>query len=80
MNRNIIRRNITGFSVIIFMIFYLTIQITKPSFIFQKDGSLRQFGLGYANKTVLPLWTIAIVLAIISYLIVLFYITYPKLT
>ena len=79
MNRNIIRRNITGFSIIIFMIFYLFIQVVKPSFIYDNDGSLRQFGLGYRSKTVLPLWIISIVLAIFSYLIVLFYLTYPKL-
>ena len=79
MNRNVIRRNITGFSIIIFMVFFLFIQVTKPPFIYERDGSLRQFGLGYTNKTVLPLWLITIVLAIISYLLVLFYITYPKL-
>lgn len=79
MNRNIIRRNITGFSIIIFMIFYLFIQVTKPSFIYGNDGALRQFGLGYSKKTVLPLWLISIILGIVSYLLVLFYITYPKL-
>ena len=26
----------------------------KPSFIYEKDGSFRQFGLGYKKKTVIP--------------------------
>ena len=48
----------------------------KPAFIYNNDGSFRQFGLGNTNKTVIPIWVFTIVLAIVSYLAVLYYITY----
>ena len=38
----------------------------------EKNGSFRQFGVGYKNTTILPLWLISIILAIISYFIVLY--------
>ena len=38
-----------------------------------KNGSIKDFGLGYKNKTVLPIWLITIILAIISYFLVLYY-------
>ena len=47
-----------------------------PSFIYNDDGSLREFGIGYASKTVLPIWLIAIVLGILSYLFV-YYVSRP---
>ena len=43
----------------------------KPTFLYNDDGSFRQFGLGYRHKTVIPMWIMAIVLAIFSYLFVL---------
>ncbi len=51
----------------------------KPAFIFKRDGTLREFGLGFRNKTVIPAWLLAIILAIISYLSVLYYLALPKL-
>jgi len=79
MNRGFIRRNVTGFSVLLFMILYMSIIFLKPIVLFDANGGLRSFGLGSTKKTVLPMWLIAIVLAILSYLAVLFYLTYPKL-
>ena len=46
---------------------------------YNKDGSLRQFGIGYQKKTILPAWLIAIVVAIMSYFGVLYYISLPKM-
>ena len=43
-----------------------------------KDVSIKSFGLGYKKKTVIPVWVIAIVFAIISYYLVLYYISLPK--
>ena len=79
MNRSFIRRNITGFSVLLFIIFYLLILFFKPSFIFDANDNVRDFGLGSTKKTVLPLWLVSIILGIASYLFVLFYLTYPKI-
>jgi hypothetical protein len=44
----------------------------KPGFAYNDDGGFRPFGLGYRNKTIVPIWVVAIILAIFSYMIVLF--------
>jgi hypothetical protein len=48
----------------------------KPAFLFKPDGSMREFGIGYKNKTILPLWLVAILLSMLCYLGVLYYVTY----
>jgi hypothetical protein len=45
----------------------------KPGFAYQDKGAFRPFGLGYLHKTVIPVWMIAILLAIFSYLLVMMY-------
>jgi hypothetical protein len=60
-------------SIIIFLAMFGLIQILKPSFLFNRDGSLRQFGIGYRNKTILPMWLLAIILGILSYISVRYY-------
>jgi hypothetical protein len=45
----------------------------NPDFAYVKDGEFRQFGVGYRNKTVIPVWFVSIGIAIISYLVVLYY-------
>jgi hypothetical protein len=57
----------------LFFVLFFIIHWTKPSMIYNLDGGFRPFGVGYSDKTVLPIWVIAIVLAILSYLAVLFY-------
>lgn len=79
MNRTFIRRNITTVSIVIFLIVYGAILFVKPGFIYNHDGSLRQFGINSNKKTILPSWLIAILSAIISYLFVLYYLAIPKL-
>jgi hypothetical protein len=49
---------------------------SKPNFLYNNDGSLREFGVGYKNKTILPLWLVAILLSMLCYLGVLYYLTY----
>jgi len=79
MYRNYIRQNVTLFSIILFIIIYGLIQIMKPSCFYNKDGSLREFGIGYRNKTIFPVWLLSIVLGILCYLAVMYYIVHPKL-
>jgi hypothetical protein len=50
----------------------------KPGFLYNKDGSIKTFGLGYKKKTVVPVWVVAIILAILSYYLVLFFVTLPR--
>ena len=73
MKKSIIRNNITSFSILLFVIIFAIIQIISPSFLYNDDGSIRQFGLGTKKRTVLPIWLFAIIVAILSYLIVLSY-------
>lgn len=78
-SRKFIRNNIISFAILLFLIIYLIINYIKPHFLYTHEGYLRQFGLGYKNKTIIPLWLIAIVIAILSYLAVLYWLTLPKI-
>jgi len=78
MNLRYIRNNIVSVSIVIFIALYMLILYTKPGFIYNNDGSLRQFGLNSSRKTVIPAWLLALVLAIASYFFVLYYLTIPK--
>ncbi len=79
MNRHYIRENATLFSIVLFLIMFGSIQMIKPAFLYNKDGSIREFGVGYKNKTILPIWLLSIILGILSYLFVMYYVAYPKL-
>jgi hypothetical protein len=78
MYRNIIRDNVTLVSIILFVTIFSMIQLSKPMFLYNTDGSIREFGVGYKNKTILPIWLLSIVLGIVCYLIVVYYIANPK--
>jgi hypothetical protein len=73
MYKNYIKENITFVSIIIFVLIFGIIQFIKPSFLYNRDGSPREFGIGYRNKTILPIWLLSVVLGIFSYLAVLYY-------
>lgn len=79
MYRSFIKKNTTSVAILIFISIFFTIQYLKPQFMFKKDGSIRQFGIGYKEKTVLPIWLIAIVIAILSYVFVMYYLAMPRL-
>ena len=70
------KNNITLVSIVIFLLVFGIVQMIKPSFLYNKDSSLRQFGIGYKNKTILPLWLFSIILGILIYMLVLYYLTY----
>ena len=69
-----IKKYQTLMSIILFLIIYYIIQYDRPLFIYNTNGTLRQFGVGYKKKTILPIWQLAILLAIISYMVVKYYI------
>jgi len=64
------------FAIIIFLTLFSTMHIIKPSFIYDNDGSFREFGVGYKHKTVVPAWIISILLGILSYMGILYYLAY----
>jgi hypothetical protein len=76
MNASYIREHVSLFAVILFLILFGFIQVMKPTFLYNSDGSIREFGVGYKNKTILPVWLLSIILGILCYLAVLAYITY----
>jgi hypothetical protein len=78
MNRTYIRKNITSVSIMIFIALFCLIQLVQPPFLYHEDGSLRQFGIGTRKKTILPIWFLTFIIAIFSYLSVLYYLTIPK--
>ena len=58
-------------SILLFLIIFISIHIIKPGFIYNDEGGFRPFGVGFKHKTVLPIWVIAIALAIICYIAVI---------
>ena len=71
--RSVVRLYKTNYAIALFLILFTSFHACKPSFAYGKDGEFRQFGVGFQNKTVVPVWAVAISLAIFSYLAVLFY-------
>ena len=60
--------------VILYLILYILLTYLKPDFIFDHDNeTMRQFGVGYNNTTVIPLWLCSILLAIFSYFIIIYF-------
>ncbi len=78
-NKNYIREHITLISIILFVFMFGLIVMIKPAFLYNRDGSVREFGIGYKNKTILPIWLLSLILGIVSYLIVMFYLARTKL-
>ncbi len=74
MNKAFIRQYRISISVFLFLAIFSIIHYVKPALIYTKEGAFREFGVGYRNKTVLPIWVFAIVLSILSYLAVSWFI------
>lgn len=73
-NLLILKKNVLVYSVFLFLImFYILAFIVKPAFLYNDDGSIKQFGLGFHQKTIIPFWLMTIGIAIISYLSVLYF-------
>ena len=66
-----IRKHKVFIAIFLFLILFFIIHYVKPGFIYNDDGGFRPFGLGYRHKTVLPIWIVAILLAIFCYLAVI---------
>jgi hypothetical protein len=79
MLRAFTRNNIPLVSILLFISIFALVQILKPAFLYKNDGSIREFGVGYKNKTIMPVWLFSIILGILSYLFVLYYLAYPKM-
>jgi hypothetical protein len=79
MFRLFVKNNINLVAIVVFLILFTIVVVSKPSCLFNKDGSFRKFGIGYKNKTVIPIWLVTIILGILAYFFVLYFLTAPKL-
>ena len=75
MYRPFIQRHPVLVSILVFLLIFIPIQVFKPAFLYNTDGSIRNFGVAYRNKTILPVWLFSIVLGILSYVFVLYYLS-----
>lgn len=78
-DRSFINNHMTTISIALFIAAYGLLHSIKPAFLFNEDGSLREFGVGFRKKTVIPSWLVSIVLAIICYFSVMYYVASPRL-
>ncbi len=70
---NFIKNHSISSAIIIFIIIFVIFTLLKPSFLFTKNGTIRNFGLGKRNATILPIWLFVIIIAIFAYLFILYY-------
>ena len=71
-----VKTNIIVLSVVFFLIVFGITQYAKPKMFYNSNGSIRQFGIGYKNKTIFPIWLFAVVLGILSYVGILYYLEF----
>lgn len=75
-NQYIPREALSVIAVFMFIILFGIINAFRPSIIYNKDLSFRRFGIGYKNKTVVPIWLFSIILAILVYVAVTYLFEY----
>ena len=67
-----VNRNRLYLAILVYVsLFALTCLFVKPPLMFLKSGELRQFGIGFKEKTVVPVWLFAFLLGIVSYVFTL---------
>ncbi len=71
MNKMFMRKNRTVIAIALFLLCFCIFHYMKPGFAYGQEGEFRPFGVGYKNKTVVPVWGVVIILAILCYLAVL---------
>jgi hypothetical protein len=70
-----IRHNKISMAILIYIILFGLINYLKPAFMYNSDGSLKEFGVGFRKKTIIPVWLLSIFLAILTYFSVVYYST-----
>ena len=71
--KGFVRYHKLNVTIFLFLLLFTLVHLLKPGLVYEKDGSFREFGVGYRHKTVIPIWVVSIVLAILSYLVVSWY-------
>ena len=76
LTKKFVRIHKINFAILIFLSIFTLIHMYKPALMYNEDGGFRPFGIGYRHKTVVPIWIASIVIAIFSYLAVLYYLVF----
>ena len=71
-----IKNNLILSAIIIFIFIFTLFAVSKPPFLFTKDGAIRHFGLGKSKCTIVPIWLLVIILVISIYMLLLCYLRY----
>lgn len=72
-HKNTIRANKLSYAIVLFVLLFGLVHYAQPSWLYTEEGGFRSFGIGYRQKTVLPIWIVAIALGVLCYLAVLYY-------
>jgi len=65
--KQFVRYNKISIAILMFLFIFSIIHYLKPGLLYTKEGGFREFGVGYRNKTVIPIWIVSIILAILCY-------------
>lgn len=76
LDKKIVKNNRVIISIVLFLILFSIVHYIKPGCLYTKEGGFRNFGLGYRNKTVIPIWLVSIILGILCYLAVSYYLLF----
>jgi len=68
-----VRQNKIVVAILIYIILFGVVNLLTPAFMYNPDGSLKEFGVGFRKKTIIPVWLISIFLAILAYFSVVYY-------
>lgn len=63
-------------TILLFLLLFSLVHMIKPGLVYNNDGGYRPFGVGYKHKTVIPIWVVSIILAILSYLTISVYLQF----
>ena len=55
----------------LYLLLFAGLTLAKPAFLYLPDGSLRDFGLDSSQKTIFPVWWVAVLGAALCYLLAL---------
>jgi hypothetical protein len=59
-------------AIALFVLLFILVNLMKPVLLYNPDGSLRPFGIGYRKRTVVPLWLVVILLSIFTFSVSLY--------
>ena len=79
MNRILVKKHMASVSIVLFLGILFVVSSIKPHLMFNRDGSLRNFGIGFKKKTVVPMWLVVILAATLSYYAVMYFVAMPRM-